>query len=228
MSFITDPTGSIYEPKVNWRERPSVRTVQQWIDAEDMNAIRSGLVEIAQFCQLTGGLIVTGSADMLLPSGTIDIGNAAEMGVVVSGLGVSEYVGFVATNGSGSAIDLTIQPNNSITMLTLGHGATDGGSDASNIQVIANNDFTNGGGPTVSGQHATEHLRIYDVNNVLRLGFQNTDRVDVTGAVRLTTVLNLQDNPNSSPTDGDVWMSGSDILVRITGSTYKMSLAAYP
>lgn len=60
----------------------------------------------------------------------------------------------------------------------------------------------------------------------------NTD-VNVSGALTastivLSSVLNLADYANPSPADGDVWRSGSDILVRITGSTYRMQLAAYP
>lgn len=46
MSFITDPTSSFWTPKVNWRERPAVRTDPQWLSAENMNQVRSALLDL--------------------------------------------------------------------------------------------------------------------------------------------------------------------------------------
>ena len=66
MSFITDPTGSIYDPKVNWRERPSVRTVEQWVSAEDLNQVRGGMLELRD--SVVG---LTGLAKSLWPTDTI-------------------------------------------------------------------------------------------------------------------------------------------------------------
>lgn len=228
MSIITDPTGSIYAQKVNWRERPSVRTAQQWVSAEDLNQVRQSLLDLAYFCQLTGGIVMTGSIDALLPSGTIDIGNALEMGVVISGSGVSEYVGFVATNGSGSSIDATIQPNNSITMIALAHASTDGDNSYSSLQLIANDSFSNNGGPAINGQHQTEHLRIHDANGIVRFGIQDSDSVEITGAVKITTVINLSSSNNTTPMTGDIWRSGSDLLYYDGAIVVKIMTGTYP
>lgn len=46
MSFLTDPTSSFWASKTNWRERPSVRTPQQWVSAEDMNQVRGALLDL--------------------------------------------------------------------------------------------------------------------------------------------------------------------------------------
>jgi hypothetical protein len=48
MSFLTDPTSSFWASKVNWRERPAVRTVQQWVDAEDLNQVRGALFDLRE------------------------------------------------------------------------------------------------------------------------------------------------------------------------------------
>lgn len=50
----------------------------------------------------------------------------------------------------------------------------------------------------------------------------------MSGAVEIKQVLNLSDYNNPSPTNGDVWLSGNNILVRLTGTTFKVQLAAYP
>lgn len=63
MSFLTDPTSSFFEPKVNWRERPSVRTVQEWIAAEDINQIRSALFDIRD--EITGSLTSSGATNSI-------------------------------------------------------------------------------------------------------------------------------------------------------------------
>lgn len=46
MSFLTDPTSSFWASKTNWRERPSVRTAQQWVSAEDLNQVRGALFDL--------------------------------------------------------------------------------------------------------------------------------------------------------------------------------------
>jgi hypothetical protein len=48
MSFLTDPTGTFWYPKTNWRERPTVRTAAQWLSAEEMNQVRSALLDIRE------------------------------------------------------------------------------------------------------------------------------------------------------------------------------------
>jgi hypothetical protein len=46
--------------------------------------------------------------------------------------------------------------------------------------------------------------------------------------VKIDQVINLADYDNPSPNNGDLWLSGTDLLIRITGSTYKVNLSAYP
>jgi hypothetical protein len=52
--------------------------------------------------------------------------------------------------------------------------------------------------------------------------------LSITGALRITDVFNFKDIQNATSASGDIWMSGTDVLVCITGTTYKMTLAAYP
>jgi len=159
--------------------------------------------------------------------GSIIISQAPEFGVAISASGMASYVGFTATNPSGSAIDATINPNNGAIVFNLGHNPTDGGTDASTIQAATNNGFVNSGGPTFMGQHASLPFRIYGTSG-LAFGTSATDVCQVTGILHLNDVLRLKSTANAVSASGDIWLSGTDVLVCVTGTTYKMSLAAYP
>jgi len=111
-------------------------------------------------------LAVTGTVTSTGSAGSVLVGNSSEFGVTVSASGMASYVGFTATNPSGSAIDATINPNNGAIVFNLGHNPTDGGTDASTIQAATNNGFVNSGGPTFMGQHASLPFRIYGTSGL--------------------------------------------------------------
>lgn len=161
------------------------------------------------------------------PVGLVVVGSAGELGVTISASGMSSYTGIVATNPSGSAFEVTINPNNGSILFNLGHAATDGGTDASTIQVTTNNGFVNSGGPTVMGQHASQPLRIYGTSG-LAFGTTATDVCQVTGVLHLNDIIRLKSVASSTRADGDIWRDGEKFYFFMTGTRYEINLTAAP
>ena len=172
-------------------------------------------------------LAVTGTVTSTGSAGSVLVGNSSEFGVTVSASGMASYVGFTATNPSGSAIDATINPNNGAIVFNLGHNPTDGGTDASTIQAATNNGFVNSGGPTFMGQHASLPFRIYGTSG-LAFGTTSADVCQVTGILHLNDIIRLKSVASSTRADGDIWRDGEKFYFFMTGTRYEINLTAAP
>jgi len=79
MSFITEPTSSFVGAKVNWRERPEVRTEAQWLSADDINKIRNGMLDLrTSVISIAAQTIATTVTDQIIyvrPSGSDTAGD---------------------------------------------------------------------------------------------------------------------------------------------------------
>jgi hypothetical protein len=154
-------------------------------------------------------------------------GNWGEVGVSTTQNGSRDSVGIYVRSNNGEDAGFSAYQGAVQVVMFEGEGQVSGSTQlvlrsVSNAPVLYMN--VNGYSLTSSLVGAGGPLTIYTASPG-----QNLMLGAYPGAfVQIDSPLLMSDLPNSSPVDGNIWISGTDVLVRLTGTIYKMNLLPYP